>query len=68
MLKICEAFAAESNIRFSTNPDPKKSKIKAIYVFGKRATSPKKPAPAPADLVREGTALGEEGRPLGGRP
>ena len=30
MLGICESFAARSNIRFSTDPDPSKSKSKAI--------------------------------------
>ena len=45
MLKICESFATNSNIRFSTDPDPSRSKSKAIYVIGKGVNSPQKPAP-----------------------
>ena len=45
MLKICEEFAADSNIMFSMDPDPKKSKSKAIYVVGLRGTALPKPAP-----------------------
>ena len=32
MLQVCEEFAAKNNILFSTDPDPKKSKSKALYV------------------------------------
>ena len=45
MLKICEEFAADSNILFSMDPDPKKSKSKAIFVVGLRGTALPKPAP-----------------------
>ena len=38
MLSICERFASENNIKFSTDPDPKKSKSKAMYVVGQRST------------------------------
>ena len=45
MLKLCEEFAAESNIFFSTDPDPKKSKSKALYVVGPRGAALPRPAP-----------------------
>ena len=35
MLAICESFAAENNLKFSTDPDPVKSKNKCIYMCGK---------------------------------
>ena len=35
MLGTCEAFAAENNLKFSTDPDPGKSKTKCIYMCGK---------------------------------
>ena len=31
MIKICEKFAAENNLKFSTNVDPVKSKTKCIH-------------------------------------
>ena len=36
MLNTVEEFAAKNNISFSTDPDPKKSKSKCIFVVGKR--------------------------------
>ena len=45
MLKLCEDFAAESNIFFSTDPDPKRSKCKALYVVGLRGAALPRPAP-----------------------
>jgi hypothetical protein len=36
MLNTVEDFAARYNISFSTDPDPKKSKSKCIFVVGKR--------------------------------
>ena len=36
MLSIFERFAEENNIRFSTHPDPSKSKSEAMYVVGPR--------------------------------
>ena len=36
MLNMVEDFAARYNISFSTDPDPKKSKSKCIFVVGKR--------------------------------
>ena len=44
MLKTCEEFAAESNIKFSTNSDPKLSKSKVIYMTGTKTTAVEKPA------------------------
>ena len=35
MLATCEKFAAENNLKFSTDIDPKKSKTKCIYMCGK---------------------------------
>ena len=34
MLEICEAFTSQNNIKFITEEDPSKSKIKALYVVG----------------------------------
>ena len=36
MVKICEDFAKSRNLKFSTNPDPKKSKTKCL-IFSKQA-------------------------------
>ena len=35
MLATYETFAAENNLKFSTDPDPVKSKTKCIYMCGK---------------------------------
>ena len=35
MLETCERFAAENNLKFSTDPDPVKSKTKCIYMCGR---------------------------------
>ena len=35
MLATCENFAAENNLKFSTDPNPTKSKTKCIYMCGK---------------------------------
>ena len=45
MLRICEMFAAENNIKFLTDPDPSKSKSKVIYVTGKQGGGLQKPVP-----------------------
>ena len=45
MLRTCERFAGANNIRFSTDPNPSKSKTKAIYVTGPRGGGLQKPAP-----------------------
>ena len=52
MLLICEEFAFGHNIQFSTNPDPVKSKSKAVYCVG-RNTGVDKPVP----LMLGGRAL-----------
>ena len=44
MLLTVENFAKRNNISFSTDPDPKKSKSKCIFVVGKRRAL-RKPAP-----------------------
>ena len=46
MLAVVEQFAAESNIQFSTDPDPAKSKCKLVFVCG-RQLGLAKPAPLP---------------------
>ena len=45
MRKTCETFTEESNIMFSTHPDPKKSKSKALYVVGPKGSGISRPAP-----------------------
>ena len=44
MLDACSAFAARVGLQFSTDPDPAKSKSKAVFVVGRR-TDLVKPAP-----------------------
>ena len=34
MLKLCEKYAVETNLHFSSNSDPDKSKIRYIYMNG----------------------------------
>ena len=34
MLEVCERYAKELNLHFSTDPDPKKSKSKSIFMNG----------------------------------
>ena len=45
MLGTCERFALVNNIRFSTDPNPDRSKSKAIYVTGPHGGGLQKPAP-----------------------
>jgi len=45
MLSTCEQFAAAHNIQFSTDPDPTRSKSKAIFVTGPRGGRLEKPVP-----------------------
>ena len=52
MLDIASAFVAEVGLRFSTDPNPKKSKSKAIFVTGARKGLPK-----PSPLILSGEAL-----------
>lgn len=44
MLGVCEAWAGESNVHFSTDDDPKKSKSKVIFMCGQK-TDQRKPVP-----------------------
>ena len=64
MLGICEAWAKESNVLFSTDPNPTKSKSKVIYMCGLQRQLSK---PAPLTLcgrslpyVASATHLGHE--------
>ena len=52
MLEVCETYARNYNICFSTDPDPVKSKSKCIFMIGN-----KKNLPRPAPLLLEGTEL-----------
>ena len=45
LLDLCEKFAMENNIKFSTHPEPRKSKSKAMFVVGKVAGVVSPPAP-----------------------
>ena len=44
MVKICEDFSKEHNLKFSTNPNPEKSKTKGI-IFSRKAIDKTKIAP-----------------------
>ena len=44
MLDTCQRFALKYNLKFSTDPNPVKSKTKCIFVCGKAKTA-EKPAP-----------------------
>ena len=64
MLAVCEDFAARYNIGFSTDPNPRKSKSKCIFMLG-TASNIDKPAPLTLcgrDLpwVESATHLGHE--------
>ena len=37
MLALCESWAMENNFFFSTDPDPKKSKSKVVYMCGQKS-------------------------------
>ena len=63
MLRICEQYATEHNLEFSTDPDPQKSKSKCIFMQGNM----KKPKPVNLQLygvdlpwVRTANHLGNE--------
>ena len=45
MLKTCEDFTKENNIKFSVHEDPSKSKSKCLYVVGSRPGVIQRPAP-----------------------
>ena len=64
MLDTCERFAIRNNLLFSTDPNPVKSKTKAIFMCGQRKGLTK---PCPLSLygkelpwVSSGTHLGQE--------
>ena len=44
MIKVCEKFAGENNLKFSTNVDPKKSKTKCI-IFSRKPVDSRKVSP-----------------------
>ena len=50
MLATCEKFALMNNLRFSTDPNPAKSKSKCIFICGKKTNLPK---PVPLTLYGE---------------
>ena len=52
MLDTCQSFADKYNLRFSTDPNPEKSKTKCIFVCGKSRDNLK-----PANLVLDGKQL-----------
>ena len=52
MLDTCQVFAAKYNLKFSTDPNPEKSKTKCIFVCGKSRARPK-----PANLILDGKQL-----------
>ena len=63
MLRICEVYAEEHNLEFSTHPDPSKSKSKCIFMQGHM----KQPKPTNLQLygidlpwVKTATHLGHE--------
>ena len=47
MLRVVEKFAADSNVKFSTDPNPAKSKSKCILMVGKKKREVK---PVPLQL------------------
>ena len=64
MLDVCERYGAENNISYSTDPDPKKSKTKCVYMCG-NMSSRKYPAPVQLNgrdlpFVTSATHLGHE--------
>ena len=52
MLEVCENYAKDYNICFSTDPNPQKSKSKCIYMSGKNRNVSR-----PAPLILEGREL-----------
>ena len=64
MLEVCEKYASENNLLFSTDENPEKSKTKCLYMCGKLGNVQ---YPAPLQLnghdlpwVVKGTHLGHE--------
>ena len=65
MLSVCENYAMENNLMFSTDANPEKSKTKCLYMCGKVGGGVQYPAPLKLnnlDLpwVVKGTHLGHE--------
>ena len=64
MLTVCEEYAVENNLLFSTDDNPEKSKTKCLYMCGKLGAV-QYPAPLKLDgrdlpWVVKGTHLGHE--------
>ena len=62
MLKTCEEYAAMHNLKFSTDPDPKKCKTKCMAFLSKPTELPDmllcgNPLPWVSSLVHLGTAI-----------
>ena len=53
MLEVCESYASEHNLVFSTDPEPAKSKTKCMYFCGRVGGRVRYPAP----LYLDGKAL-----------
>ena len=62
MLKVCEDYAHKSNLKFSTDPDPRKSKTKCLYMCGKTANVN---YPAPLKLNNQNLPFVKEALHLG---
>ena len=63
MLQVCERYAADHNLLFSTDPEPSKSKSKCVYMCGQLETEYPKPLTlCGQDLpwVKHATHLGHE--------
>ena len=45
MIEICEDFGMENNLKFSTDPNPAKSKTKCMYMCGPKVQNPVYPVP-----------------------
>ena len=51
MLEVCEEYASQHSLQFSTDPNPSKSKSKCIFMTGTRLRHVKKPAHLKLDGV-----------------
>ena len=63
MLRVCELYADEHNLQFSTDPEPSKSKTKCLYMCGNLETlypSPLKLCGQELPWVQHATHLGHE--------
>lgn len=65
MLQVCELYAQNLNLVFSTDSNPKKSKSKTIFMTGKRLKNSPKPVPLQLygkdlPIVESATHLGHE--------